>query len=227
MSKFVLNCVTERPGGVRQQVANGRLPQRGRRLGRPPPEPSRIRGSLKGRRDARRRLAGIEAALLSQLLMRPVPGGQPAGERQLSRQCRAATRPIPSPAPSRFSICRPFGVSGTSAAAPAHRLGRRSRARASASAAAIAPGPSATTARMPGPSPCPTVEASRPGPGRGRAGPGHRAYAVAASRSANLAGCAMCGKCPLSAQTSTVACGAAFSNQAAVSGDGSEPRISR
>jgi hypothetical protein len=37
----------------------------------------------------------------------------------------------------------------------------------------------------------------------------------------------MCGKCPLSAQTSTVACGAAFANQAAVSGDGPEPRINR
>jgi hypothetical protein len=59
-----------------------------------------------------------------------------------------------------------------------------------------------------------------------RAGQDHRAYAAAASRSANRAGCAMCGKCPLSAQTSTVACGAVPLNQAAVSGDGSEPRIS-
>ena len=199
MSKFVLNCgVTGRPGGVRQQAANGRLPQRGRSLGRPRAGALEDPWFPKARRDTRRRLAGIQAALLSQLLTRLVPGGQPAGEQQLS--LAGAVRPL--------------------ARSPR-------RPRAAQVPLPIAPRPPATIARSARSCPLsdrrgvPASWPARPGP------PDHRAYAVAASRSANLAGCAMCGKCPLSAQTSTVACGAAFSNQAAVSGDGSEPRISR
>ena len=188
----------------------------------------------KARRDTRRRLAGIQAALLSQLLMRLVSGGQPAGEQQLSRQvpCGHSPDPLADPEPLQHPqavrrqrhICAGLG--------PLLRL---------LTDLGVDPGPRQRKCRCPsrrgrrqpspavrGPAPCPTVEVFRR-PGRPRPGPApdHRAYAVAASRSANLAGCAMCGKCPLSAQTSTVACGAAFPNQAAVSGDGSEPRISR
>jgi len=175
MSKFVLNCVTERPGGVRQQVANGRLPQCGRAQAR-----QAAAGALedpwfpKGRRDTRRRLAGIQAALLSQLLMRLVRGGQPAGEQQLSRQVPcghspdplADTEPLQHPQAVRRQrhICAGLG--------PPLRL---------LIDLDVDPGPRQRKCRCPSrrgrrqlppavpvPSPCPTVEVSRrpgrPGP---------------------------------------------------------------
>jgi hypothetical protein len=80
---------------VRQQVANGRLPRRGRGLGRPPPEPLRIRGSVKADRMLAVGSAAIQAALLSQLLMRLVPGGPPVREQQLSRHVRCGHSPGP------------------------------------------------------------------------------------------------------------------------------------
>ena len=177
MSKYVLNCgVTERPGGVLQQAANGRLLQRGRSLA------GRRRSledpwSPKGRRDARRRLAGIQAALLSQLLMRLVPGGQPAGEQQLSRPvpCGHSPDPLADPEPLQhpqavrrqrhiraglgplLRLVMDLDVDPGPAPAQVPLPSRRGRRQ---------PSPAA-----PGPSPCPTVEVSRrPGrPGRGPA----------------------------------------------------------
>src|SRR6185437_5131743 len=151
MSKFVLNCVTERPGGVRQQVANGRLPQRGRSLGRPPPKPLEDPWFPKARRDARRRLTVIQTALLSQLLVRLVPG-QPAGEQQLSWPVPCGHSPDPLADPNRFSIRWRFGASDTSALASVSccacsKTWTSIPVRASTSAAAIAPRPPAPTAR--------------------------------------------------------------------------------
>ena len=78
----------------------------------------------KGRRDARRRLARIRAALLSKLLMRLVPGGPPpAGEQQLRRPVRYGHPPDQSPARSAGSFPRPdrrgVPASGPGPAGPA------------------------------------------------------------------------------------------------------------
>jgi hypothetical protein len=60
---------------------------------------------------------GIQAALLSQLLMRLLPGGLPAAEQQPSRPVPCGHSTDPSPTPSRYSIRRPSGASDKSALA--------------------------------------------------------------------------------------------------------------